>query len=188
MTGWTEPPDPAVLADWRSGPRWWHVVVALVADPAVLARRAAAVAALGDAAGPTAPQAHVTVWVAGRNPPVGVPDGERLAVGIGGAATFAAAAYLRAAAPAAQDLRAHLARLNPPEDRTAEYVPHITVATYRRRLPLTVARQRLAALAGLPDIPVTAPVRHLVVDCRDPMGGLRRPPRAEDAGFEPARA
>lgn len=176
MTGWTRPPDEAVERSWRSGPRWWHVAVALVRDPGIDRRRSAVANLLGDLIGPSAPDhPHVTVWVGGSVAPIEVPEGRSVELRIGGAGLFATAAYLTVHSPELLQVRGDLARANPPEDRVHHFTPHLTVGVFQRRVPLSQARQLLAPAAALPEMTVAGSIRHLVVDTRSPVGALRQP-------------
>lgn len=177
MTGWTDPGDPEVLRSWRRGPRWWHVVVAVVDDPRVSRRRARLADLLGDLIGPSAPDhPHVTAWVSGSHPPVAVPEGERVAMAIGGADLFPSAAYLRVVSPGLLEARERLAAGNPAEDREVPFTPHLTVGLFRQRVPVESVRSAVAPMSDLPPLSVTGTIRHMVVDALSQDGALRAPP------------
>lgn len=186
MTRWTEPANPATEHAWRNGPRWWHVAVVLVNDPRVAERRAAVAALLGDLVHPSAPDhPHVTAWVTGIRPPSGVPEGQQIDLHIGGAALFTSAAYLTVRSPALLRLRQELAACNPAEDRSVDFIPHMTVGVFRSRVPLAAAHQLVDPAAALPQLWVTGTVRHLVVDTRSSVGALHPPPGPEQTKGPP---
>lgn len=194
--------DPDVLHAWRTGPRWYYVVVAMLEGPgtaAVQLRRDRVAQSLGDFVRPTTPhQPHVTVQAVGFQQ---IDWRQRqVRVSVGGADTFTTAAYLRVHSPELVRLRATLP--DPPEPGTAagrqaaggavaghgggtgsatggedrgdpsDYVPHVTVGTYERVCALTEIQRRLRSLAHAQPIPVRATVRLMAVDTRCPVGSL----------------
>ena len=61
----------------------------------------------------------------------------------------------------------------PSEDRKVPYVPHVTVGTYLRRVPLLTVKRLLAETTPLEPIRLTAEVRQVAVDTRSQLGELR---------------
>lgn len=158
--------DPAVLQSWREGPAFHLVAAVLPPDGAVEQRRREIAEELGDLVDPGPPgQPHITVWVHGTKP---TPTfGRRtVTVTVGGTATFASAAYLSVTGPSLEECRQHLAARWPPEDRGVPYVPHVTIGTYLRRVPMAEVRAALAPWNDLPPLRVRAEVRTLVLDPR----------------------
>lgn len=158
--------DAAVLRAWRTGPRWYHVVVATIDDPRVEQRRRVVADALADLVLRSTPgQAHVTLWAAGFAAEPVLPATRVLALSIGSPATFASAVYLTVGGDPVASVRAELAAANPPEDRADVFTPHVTVGVFRAAVPVAHVQQRLAALAQ-PPVDVTARIERLVVDTR----------------------
>lgn len=174
----TLPPDPEVLAAWRSGPRWFHVVVALIDDDEVESRRRDVAAALGsDVLATSAPgQAHVTIWAAGFEPLVALPDSGRISLQVGVPSSFTSAAYLTVTGTGVQRVRSRLTADAAPEVRDVAYVPHVTVGTYVKQVPMTQIDDALLPFSDVPPIPVVGHIRHLVVDTRSPVGALVESP------------
>lgn len=172
--------DPAVLAAWQSGPRWFHVVVAMIHDDDVEARRLEIAGLLGeDLVAVAAPrQPHVTIWAAGFEPDLNLPDGGTIPLQVGGPDSFASAAYLQVSGPGVQRVRSRMTADGFPEVREAPFVPHVTVGTYLRRVPMSEVHARLTEWADPGPIPVTGHIRHLVVDTRSSVGALVEPPAA----------
>lgn len=167
--------DAELLRRWRTGPRWYHIVVALIDGPAVERRRRAVAAALSDLVELSTPgQPHVTLWVAGFDAVPTVRQRVELSLTIGTPATFASALYLRVTGPAIDEVRSELRSANPPEDRAGTFIPHVTVGLYRRSVPLAAVRSRLVALGQEPQLTTTAQIAHRVVDTRTDR--LCRPP------------
>lgn len=177
MTEQTVIADPEVLASWRNGPRWYHVVVAMIDDPEVEQRRRDVAAALGDLVALSTPdQPHVTLWAAGFDPPQALPDSGRIPVKVGGVDLFASAAYLAVTGTGVDRVRSRLIADGLAEDRTDDFVAHVTVGAFLREAPMAEVRKRLQFLAEPPPLPVTGHVRHLVVDTRSTCGALAEPP------------
>jgi hypothetical protein len=177
VTGTTVVADPAVLERWRTGPRWYYVIAAMIESDAVERRRRQAADALGDLLHPTTPgQPHVTVWALGFEPARWWRP-RRATLQVGSAATFSSAAYLSVTSSDIAGCRAELLAGGPggrlaPEGRGEPYVPHVTVGTYRRRVPLAHVRRTLLRLSGSSVQPVPATVRLVAVDTRSPTGAL----------------
>lgn len=177
LTGYTVVADPAVLQSWRTGPRWYHVVVALIDSPEVEERRRAVCGALGELITPSAPdQPHVTIWAAGFAPPTGLPDSGRIPLTIGSPATFVSAAYLTVTGTGVDRVRSRMIADGFPEDRTEPFTPHVTVGTYRREVPIDDVLTALRPLTDTAPLPVIGDIRHLVVDTRSDEGVLTDPP------------
>lgn len=177
MTEQTVIADPEVVASWRNGPRWYHVVVAMIDDPEVEQRRRDVAAALGDLVALSAPdQPHVTIWTAGFDHPATLPDSGRIPLTVGGADLFRSAAYLKATGTGLDRVRSRLIADGLAENRTEDFVAHVTVGPFLREAPMAEVRERLQSLAPLSPIPVTGHIRHLVVDTRSPVGELAEPP------------
>lgn len=174
LTGQTVVADAEVLRRWRNGPRWYHVVVAMIDDDDVEARRRAASSLLGaQLLRPSTPaQAHVTIWAAGFHPEGSLPASGSLPLVIGGARTFRSAAYLDVSGPGPARIRSRLLSDGLTEDRSGPFEPHVTVGIYLREVPMPQVYEALAQLRDAPPIPVTAQVRHMVVDTRSPQGRL----------------
>ncbi|MFN8125096.1 MAG: hypothetical protein U0R64_01090 [Candidatus Nanopelagicales bacterium] len=171
MAELTQVPDPDVLRRWRSGPRWWSVVAAMIDDPRVEERRRAVAAALADLVQVTNPgQAHVTLWVGGFDASPRLPDQRTVSLTVGVPDTFSSAVYL-AVGGAWAAARDGLVAVNGP-DRDIPFVPHVTVGTYHQEVPLTTIQDRLAQFAGWDDLVVTAHMEHVVVDTRSTVGAL----------------
>lgn len=165
--------DPHLLRAWRSGPRWYHVVVALIADEDVIGRRRTVARQLGDWVLPSAPEhPHVTLWTCGFDATPVLPATNDLTIRVGAPDTFRSAAYLRAAGSGIASIRRDLAAANRPEERPGPYVPHLTVGTYMRRVPIERVRRLLRSLPVQPEITVRADVRHMAVDTRSAVGAL----------------
>ena len=177
LTQQTVVADPDVLAAWRSGPRWFHVVVAMIDDDEVESRRHQVVDLLGpELVSLTAPgQAHVTIWAAGFEPPTSLTDSGRIPLQITAPATFTSAAYLHVTGSGVERVRSRLLADGIPEDRQTPFVPHVTVGTYLNQVPLAQVHEQLRLMAEAPPIPVTGHIRHLVVDTRSPVGALTDP-------------
>lgn len=173
LTGRTVVADPAVLQAWRTGPRWYHVVVAMIDSPEVEERRRTLCAALGDLVTPSAPgQAHVTIWAAGFEPPGALPSSGRIPLTIGGPDTFVSAAYLTVTGTGVDRVRSRMIADGFPEDRADPFIPHVTLGTYRREVPLTQVLDALHTLPEAVPLPVMGDIRHLVVDTRSEEGTL----------------
>lgn len=198
----TRTADPEVMRAWRTGPRWYYVVVALIegsGTAAVQLRRDRVARALGDVVRPTTPhQPHVTVQAVGFQPIAW--QEQQVELSVGGADTFTTAAYLsvhsrellrlRATLPAApghgaaadqetsdgeigqQGWGAGSAAGREHLGNPSDYVPHVTVGTYERVCALTEIQRRLRSLAHAQPIPVRAVVRLMAVDTRCPASSL----------------
>lgn len=163
----TQVSDPDLLRAWRTGPRWFHVVVAVIDDLRVERRRCDVASLLSDLVELTTPgQPHVTLWAAGFDTQPVVPVQADVTLTVAGPATFTSALYLTVTSPDLKRLRAELAAGNPPEDRAGAYTPHVTVGLYQRRFPIAAVEQRLTALHDLPPLTVTARIEHRAVDTR----------------------
>ncbi len=166
-------PDPRVLRAWRSGPRWFHVVVALITDQDVVRRRQLFADKLADWIQPSAPdQPHVTVWTSGFDAEPVMPDLHMIDIRVGGPATFRSAAYLQVSGPGIARVRQQLAVTNTPEVREGAYIPHLTVGTFSREVPLSHVRRRLRELPEQEQLTVEAHLSHMVVDTRSEVGAL----------------
>lgn len=158
--------DPAVLRRWHQRPAWHLIAVVLPAHGAVERRRLEIAHALDDLVEPGPPgQPHITVWVSGQTPVPGF-AGRSVTVTVGGSDTFTSAAYLSVEGDALAAIRDELAAVGPAEDRLSPYVPHITIGTYRKRVPLAQARAALAPWTDLSPLTMTADVHPLVLDPR----------------------
>jgi hypothetical protein len=167
--------DPDVWRRWRSGPRWYYALAAVITDSRVEQRRVEVAAALSEWLDPAgASRAHVTVRTLGFAPVEWQPRWVNLTVAE--PETFAAAAYLAVDAPQILELRksweatAPAQHDWPPEDRTSPYRPHVTVGTYSQVVPLTEIRERLAQLDPHPALQVPAQIQQIAVDTRSPTG------------------
>lgn len=152
----------------------------MIEDEEVEDRRRQVAALLGrDTVSISAPgQPHVTLWAAGFEPTVPLPDGGSIPIQVGAPDTFASAPYLRVTCPAAHKVRSRMTADGLTEDREESYVPHVTVGTYQRRVPMAQIHERLSRWSDPGPIPVTGRIRHLVVDTRSPDGALTQPPTA----------
>jgi hypothetical protein len=169
----TQIADPEVLAAWRTGPRWYHVVVAMIDDPDVEQRRQAVAAALGDLVVLSCPdQPHVTIWAAGFDSASDLPDSGRIPVMVGGADLFRSAAYLTVSGTGLDRVRSRLIADGLVEDRSEGFLAHVTIGAFQRVVPVSAVRDRLQPFIDLPPIPSTAHIRHMVVDTRSPVGQL----------------
>lgn len=177
LTPQTVVADPEVLAAWRSGPRWFHVVVAMIDDDEVESRRHQVVDLLGpELVTLSAPgQTHVTIWAAGFEPTTSLPDSGRIPLQVGVPATFTSAPYLTVTGSGVERVRSRLLADGIPEDRQTPFVPHVTVGTYLHQVPLAQVHEQLCRMNDAPPIPVTGHIRHMVVDTRSPLGALADP-------------
>lgn len=165
-------PTPGVREAWHQGRRWYHVWVVDVVEPAVHARRAAVLAALGGAVDPfSAATPHVTVWVSGFvAPPPHPADGARVTLDVGPVNAFASCPFLEVYSPELRAWRVAYARLRgddgrpPAEDRFGPYLPHLTVARFNGEHGVQPLMARLQTLRRLPPIRCTGTIRLGVVD------------------------
>jgi len=174
-------PAETLVTEWRDYPQWhrgrqrYGVWLAPVDDPALLGCIAEARRQLADLIHPdTQRQPHLTVFVCGFEAATCVANddfspaqrqrqialltaarGRACTLPLGRADSFASAAFLPVGDPDGrlQGWRDALAGASI-EVRQQDYVPHITLGLYRRRVSAAVIRQRLAAIAA-----PTAPLR-----------------------------
>ena len=165
-------PDPGVLRQWRADRRPFHAVVILFdsaggrdrgPETGLLRQRMERVAAaLGGLVQPvTTP--HVTIHVTGLLRPV--VDPEPVTVSVGGADSFASAAFLHASGKRLQQLRGEIeSGCGPEVDGQRPWVPHVTVGTYRRPATAAQVAERLAPLGGLPPLRLLGRLAVVTVD------------------------
>ena len=171
----TEVLDAEVWRQWSSGPRWYYALAALIPDQDVKQRQLQVARALSDwLILDSDSQPHVTVRTLGFTPVQWRTRDVDLIVGQ--PETFVSAAYLKVMCPDILQLRGLLETTNfdsqplPSEDRNEAYVPHITVGTYRRVVPLAKVRARLSCVSAVPDLRVTATIHQIAIDTRSRVG------------------
>ena len=169
--------NPEIWRSWSEGPRWYFVLAAMITDYRVEAYRENIAADLGNALQLTSPgQPHVSVRALGFKSWDWEPRTVELEVHA--ADTFSSAVYLRVKSSDIVRLQSELETSTvafPSEDRKVPYVPHVTVGTYLRRVPLLTVRRLLAETTPLEPIRLTAEVRQVAVDTRSQLGELRDP-------------
>jgi hypothetical protein len=163
-------PDHAVLSSWREDPGPFHAIVLAINDVRVEERRAR----IGRAMHPwllrSCPgQAHVTVAAVGPARPE-LPPPRQVELVVGGADSFASAAFLHAAGHDLDQLREHLAAQD--LAAPAHFVAHVTVGTYRWPLAADIVAQRLAPWRHSPPLRVHGTVRLVRVDRSSRFGRL----------------
>ncbi len=152
-------PSPGVREAWAQGRRCYHAWVLVIDDPRVEARRAEVASALEVASpGSLSPwcarASHVTVWVAGWEPPGSHPrEGARVPLEVGRASAFSSCPILEVRCPGevrGSGLRALRATFPGREERWAPYRPHLTVGLWRRSEPVGPLVGALRSLRRLP--------------------------------------
>lgn len=171
--------DPHVLREWAGDPRPFRVLAVMLHSAEVEARRRTAARALHPWCRRTTPgQAHVTVAVlgeAGAEAVAGLPIGRGVEVAVGGADSFASAAFLHAQGDGLAELRARALVLlaGAGEAGTAtRWVPHVTVGTYRYPIGASHIRARLAPWRALPAVRAVGRLAVVEVDRRCVAGRL----------------
>lgn len=162
-------PDPAVLRAWRADDHPFHAVVLLFASEPLRDRIDSAAAALRGLLEPVATP-HVTLHVSGPARPVVAR--ERVAVQVGGADSFASAPFLHVSGHRLRPLRAELqTRWGFEVGGTRDWVPHVTVGTFRMPTKASRVADLLGPLRDLPPLRVIGRLAVVTVDRRT--GGLR---------------
>ena len=185
--------DATLRYSWQRERRPFYVAVVLLEGSPPLQRRLAEVfAALSPWCRPAAPgQAHVTLAAIGADRTAarrahGV-LGDGCDVIIGGADSFSAAAFLQVCGSALDPMRqAVLAAAGPEVAAPREWVPQVTVGTYRRTVPRRVLAARLAPWRDLPPLLLRGRTGVMAVDRGSDVGGLLPVPPARFGG-PPAR-
>ena len=164
---------------WQQERRPFFVAVVLLARAQPLQSRLADVfAGLAPWCHPAAPdQPHVTLAAIGSD--AGAAQraqrvlGERCDVTVGGADSFSAAPFLRVSGLSLRPMRqAVLAAAGTEVAAPSQWVPHVTVGTYRRAVPRDALAARLAPFRDLPALHVRGRTRVMVVDRSSDVGGL----------------
>lgn len=152
-------PAPAVLAAWRADETPFYAVVLVIRNPAVSTRRAETLRRLHPFGEATLGPSHVTLAAVGSIlPDLSGLRGRRLSLSIGGGDTFESAAFLRVAGPGLSSLRAEVLQRVDNSLESRNWMPHLTVATYRWSVPLKVITPRLRPTAEWPAIPAAGVV------------------------------
>ena len=147
-------PDPAVVRAWERDPSDCYATVLLIDSEEVEARRRAVAEALRPWLAPS-PPAHLTLHVSG--PVAPRPTPARVELTVGGADSFASAAFLHADGRSLSELRrTATAQLGEEVHPAPTWTPHITVGTYHRPASAQTVADRLQDLRRLPPLQLEA--------------------------------